>query len=62
MPGAARVSTGKDRGKQAKGTVISREEATMLYNFRILTPRQQDAIRSIIFLFAEGKEADPAHK
>ena len=51
MPEVARVSEG--RGKHGEELAISRDEATMLYNFRVLTPRQQDAVRSTIFLFAE---------
>jgi hypothetical protein len=51
VPEVARIAEG--RGKHGEEIAISKDEATMLYNFRVLTPRQQDTVRSTIFLYAE---------
>lgn len=55
VPEVARVAEG--RGRHAEEIAVSRDEVTMLYNFRVLTPRQQDAVRSTILLFAEKNKS-----
>lgn len=54
-PEFARIAEGRD--KHAEEIAISSDEVTMLYNFRVLTPRQQDTVRSTILLFAEKNKS-----
>lgn len=55
VPEVARVA--ERRGRHAEEIAVSRDEVTLLYNFRVLTPRQQDAVRSTILLFAEKNKS-----